>query len=86
MTTDGNRQEAADLLSHRLGELVQATELSFYSWPKVFDSTNGPFGQGGGQQVTTFQMTAYLYGSTAVIFVGGRFWRIRSNFKFDDYL
>jgi hypothetical protein len=38
---DGNRQEAADLLSHRLGELV---------------------------------------------FVGGRFWRVRSNFKFDNYL
>jgi hypothetical protein len=86
MITDGNRQEAALILSKSLGEPVLAIDISFYSWPEVFDSTAGPFGGMGGQQITVMQITAYVYGRTAVLFAEGRYWKIKHNFKFDNYL
>jgi len=72
MDLDECRADAA----RRFG--VKPEDLAYYTFPKTFGSTAGPFRQLGGQTMSTFQLDAFespLTGESC-IYCGGRFWKI----------
>lgn len=66
-------QEAArEALLRRHPELTDEEALTrecwrYYSFPKVFGSTAGPFGGYGGQMFTTFQIEVWEYDTRYVV-------------------
>ena len=38
----------------------ESHEVEWYSWPQVFGTTAGPHGGAGGNQITAFQVFAFI--------------------------
>lgn len=56
-------------------------DLSYYSFPKIYGSTSGPFGGIGGAAMTTFQIEAYSDGIITCYYCGNRFIKLVKNSK-----
>jgi hypothetical protein len=73
-----SKEEAARMLHDRYfaehGLSVEFIEhdIAYYAWPEVFGSTAGPFGGCGGASMTTFQLEAWEYQGSAVLFCQGK--------------
>lgn len=80
-----SREEAVRVLERCLTpEVVKEwwitpDSLDYWAWPQVFGSTAGPFGGIGGQAMTTFTIEAWVCGSVAAIFCGGRVLKVVDN-------
>lgn len=61
--------------------LLNIDDLTYYSFPKTYGSTSGPFGGIGGAAVTTFQIEAYSDGITTVYFCGNKIIKTVTNSK-----
>lgn len=64
------------------GKFELVHQYEHYQFPKGFGSTAGPFGGFGGQGFTSFQIDVFAIGEKAVVFCGGRFWKIVEDFQF----
>lgn len=50
-------------------------DLEYYSWPKTYGNTAGPFAKAGGfsgQAFTSFQMECYTDGEFTIVFCQGK--------------
>lgn len=57
--------------------------IEYFTYPKTFGSTAGPFGGIGGAAMTTFQIEAYSNGAgQAFLYANGRFWKKSNSFSF----
>lgn len=79
-----SQKEAFEMLKRKYGEQFPYEiydELDYYSWPKVYGSTAGPFGGCGGQSFTTFQIEAWSDGYFGVLFCGNKVLKVCDKFE-----
>ena len=83
-----SREEAARTLFLRFfskiegcSEQIISEDMNYYSWPEIFASTAGPFGGAGGQAVSTFQMEAWEFLGSAVLFCQGKYINIIERYE-----
>lgn len=63
---------------------IEASELTYCSWPEMFGSTSGPFHGIGGQAFTTFRMEAWVHDMWGYVFTHGKFVRVGRLFIYTD--
>lgn len=68
--------DAQTILSERCGWDVRADDCEYYSWPKTYPTTAGPFGGAAGQAFTVYQHHAYECCGWVVELAGGRVYRV----------
>lgn len=87
---EDRRQNAAEVLTARLesvleGGRIAPSDLDMVTWAKVYGSTAGPFGGLGGQMMTRFQLTAYLFSSLgiAAVYCGAKLLFVSEKFEYE---